>query len=121
MSVNQLQSLENVRYYYNNNSGFTPTSGFRSWYHNSNTSGSWDRSFHMRGRAWDAGEDHLYNSTYSEFKGSYSTPIDASSFWRTRVTDGKSGGYEIEKMEGKSSKWLHLQRKPGTDDAVYRP
>lgn len=122
MSVNQLQSLENVRYHYNNNSGFTPTSGFRSWYHNSNTSGSWDRSYHLRGRAWDAGEDWLYDSTYNEFKGSSSTPIDAGSgFWRTRVSNGLSQGYEIEKMEGKSSKWLHLQRIPGIDSAYYGP
>lgn len=122
ISVNQLQSLENVRYYYNNNSSFTPTSGFRSWYHNSHTSGSWDRSFHMRGRAWDAGEDWLYDSVYNEFKGTSATPIQVgTSFWRTRVSNGLSQGYEIEQMENRSGKWLHLQRIPGYDVAPLAP
>ncbi len=122
MSVNQLQSIENVRYYYNNNSSFTPTSGFRSWYKNAHTSGSWDKSFHMRGRAWDAGEDWLYDKVYDEFSGSSSKPIYSDGgFWRTRVTNGLSQGYEIERMEGKSSKWLHLQRTPGYDEARLGP
>jgi len=86
----------------------------------------------MRCRAWDSvgdtlvpdSGDQVYQLVYDEFCGTYATPIDAGyGFWRTRVTDGTSQGYEIEKMESKpvSSRWLHLQRKPGVDTALNYP
>ncbi|MDQ6422212.1 D-Ala-D-Ala carboxypeptidase family metallohydrolase [Paenibacillus sp. LHD-117] len=121
-SVNQLQSLENVRFHYNGNSSMSVSSAFRSWKNNSTTDGSWDRSFHMRGRAFDAGGQSLYNSVYNEFKYTSSTPIAVgTSYWRTRVSNGKSGGYEIETMPRDGSYWLHLQRQPGYDTAQFGP
>lgn len=127
MSVNQLQSLENVRQMISTHA-MDMTSGFRSWYHNVRLSNSWDKSFHMRGRAWDSIGDadegdgpEAYNLVYDEFNNTYEYPIDAGSFWRTRVTDGASQGYEIEKMPQSGDTWLHLQRKPGVDTALDRP
>lgn len=105
----------------------TVPNAFRSWAKNEELYAAGlnpaIRSFHIRGRAFDADQDALYTSVYNEFKGSNSTPINCSpwAMWRTRVTSGKSGGYEIEKMESKTDKWLHLQVKPGVDTASENP
>lgn len=118
VSTKQLQCAQNIRYHYNNNSSLSIFRAFRSWYDNNQVEG-WCKSFHMRGRAFDISTDSLYYSVYNEFKGTSSTPIDVSAYnaWRTRVTNGASGGYEIEKMPRNNSIWLHLQTQPQYDSA----
>lgn len=127
ISTTLLQCLENVKYSYGSG-GMTVPNAFRSWAKNEELYAAGDnpaiRSFHIRGRAFDANEDALYASVYNEFKSTSSTPIDCApgwGMWRTRVTNGNSGGYEIEKMEAKTDKWLHLQVKPGVDTASENP
>jgi hypothetical protein len=118
MSMRQIQAAENIRFHYNNLAVLNISSGFRCWDNNRNTSGSWNRSFHMRGRAFDvSNSSSLYTSIYNEFKGSSTQPLvpNTTGFWRTRVTNGKSGGYEIEQMPVSGSTWLHLQTQPDAD------
>ncbi len=118
ISVSLLSSLEAVRHEYWNDQSLTLASVFRSWAYNKGLSG-WDRSFHMRGRAYDIasgnyGGTELYDAVYKEFCGTKSTPESIAGFWRTR-TSGASLGYEIETMPRNDITWLHLQVKPGFD------
>ncbi|NLV22798.1 MAG: hypothetical protein GXY49_12600 [Syntrophomonadaceae bacterium] len=115
MAASQLNCAERIRYYYNNASSMTLTSGFRGWDTNRSTTGSWAKSFHMRGRAWDASNTNsIYSDVYTEFCGSYSTPINNSTYgyWTTRVTNGNSAAYEIEKMPVNGVTWLHVMTQP---------
>lgn len=92
---------------------------FRSWAYNNALSGSGVNSYHMRGRAWDCGTDSLYTDVFNEFRNGYTWPIGIGIKWRTRVeTTGNSRGYEIEKMEDYTNKWLHLQRQPSGAEGV---
>lgn len=120
ISAKQLQCAENVRYHYNNNSGMTLSSGFRSWYYNITIDNANVKSHHLQGRAWDSSIASLYAPVYEEFcgpplsNGTTPPPISVGILWRTNVSNGKSGGYEIEKMpqkdiNGKDKTWLHLQ------------
>ena len=117
ISVKQLQVAENVRHYYNHDSPMTINCAFRSWAYNRSISNV-ARSFHSRGRAWDAsnGAYGLYSQVYNEFKGSYSAPtVPVTNIYRSRVSGTSadlSQGYEIEKMPQNSSTWLHMQTPP---------
>lgn len=116
IAVSLLDSLEAVRHYYRADKSLTVSCAFRSWGYNKGLSGSWDRSFHMRGRAYDIASANngteLYNAVYEEFCGTSTTPISMAGFWRTRVS-GSSKGYEIETMPRNGVTWLHLQVEPG--------
>lgn len=121
IAVDLLSSAQQVRYVHNNNSSMTISTAFRSWYYNKSIGGA-SRSFHERGRAFDAPLDSLYTDVYYEFKGSYATPLDIDSsaftinFWRRRVTTPI--GDEIEPMEAESNKWLHMQLDPSAQTGI---
>lgn len=123
MAVAALESMERVRYYHNNKSSMTVEVGFRSWQWNKSISGSGANSFHMRGRAYDAPKDELYGLVKKEFSAGQANPIDvSSSFWRARnYPNNSTRGYEIEKMASTGNIWLHVQTKPGLDDAGMYP
>ncbi len=78
IAVSLLDSLEAVRHYYRADESLTVSCAFRSWGYNKGLSGSWDRSFHMRGRAYDIDSDHhgttLYSAVYEEFCNGETTP-----------------------------------------------
>ncbi len=119
ISLASLQTEENVRYYYNDDSSINVTSGFRTWQGNYGTGGADMRSLHMRGRAIDATSgttQTLYNNVYNEFKGDSSTPINGGSIsWYSRVygtSRSLSGAYDLEKMPHNGSWWVHLGVKP---------
>lgn len=127
VAVSLLTSLEAVRHTHHKDDALKITCAFRSWAYNKALSGSWDRSFHMRGRAYDIASDDggtkLYSDVYKEFCGTASEPLHTGTakpkgFWKTRVANGASGGYEIETMpRGSENKtWLHLQVKPGCEE-----
>lgn len=117
ISVASLQTEENIRHYYNDDSSINVTSGFRSWVNNRNAGGD-ERSLHMRGRAIDAtatDTKSLYNKVYDEFRGSNSNPISAGISWYSRVygtAASISGAYDLEKMPHEGSWWVHLGVKP---------
>lgn len=121
IAVQSLQSEENIRYHYNNNSSLTVTSGFRGFKHNINAEGE-KRSLHMRGRAMDVVASDtvsLYNNIYNEFKGTSSTPISSGIYWLSRVwgtSASKSGAYDLEKMPRNNKWWIHLGVKPAFGD-----
>lgn len=124
IAVSLLSSLESVRHYYRNDTSLSVACAFRGWLYNRSLSGSWAKSFHMRGRAYDIDHDHggstLYNNVYTEFKGTDPSPLDpvpGYEFYRTRVSNGKSQGFEIETMPRNNETWLHLQVKPQCDSA----
>lgn len=124
LSVKTLQTIENIKYHYGTQ-GFDLPNAFRSWNKNETLgeSGSWTNSFHMRGRAYDVSNDYLYTSIFDEFNGNEDEPVFVTNgrFWRTKVEgtlNDKSGGYEIERMEGETNPWLHVQTKPGMDNGV---
>ncbi|MCL6449901.1 MAG: copper amine oxidase N-terminal domain-containing protein [Acetobacteraceae bacterium] len=119
ISASTLQSMENVLAL--TGIYFTPTNAFRSWSYNQELEGSWSRSYHMRGRAFDGGNGDLYRAAYADLRGKSRQPIDAESFWQTRNPRSRTGLYEIEKMPVGESVWLHGQREPGTDVANYGP
>lgn len=75
ISAKQLQIIENVRGYYNNNASMNLSSGFRSFVFNNLQKDSWVKSFHTRGRATDIPSIPLYNSIYNEFKNGHSAPL----------------------------------------------
>ena len=122
---------ERIRYYYNNDSALNLGSAFRTYEYNKSLSGSWDRSFHMRGRAFDVTSANngtaLYNSLYNEFCGGSAHPSHTGAefpdgFWRNNDFDNcYSKGWEIETMPRGTSTWLHVQVKPGVEDANYCP
>lgn len=126
ISQKQLQVIENVRGYYNNNASMPLSSGFRSYVNNNLQTGSWVKSFHTRGRATDIPSIPLYNSIYNEFKNGQSAPIAVYSgsvliYYRTRNTNNLSQGYEIESMPQPNGTWLHIQSVPGYDTAALAP
>ncbi|MDO4318371.1 MAG: D-Ala-D-Ala carboxypeptidase family metallohydrolase [Lachnospiraceae bacterium] len=127
VAVSLLTSLEAVRHAYRDDGALKVFRAFRSWEDNRGISGSWDRSFHMRGRAYDIasgdGGTALYSDVYKEFCGTASEPLHTGAakpygFWKTRVANGASGGYEIETMPrgSENTTWLHLQVKPGCEE-----
>lgn len=130
ISLSLLSSLEAVRHTYRGDASLSVSCAFRSWAYNKALSGSWSRSFHMRGRAYDIDSEHsgteLYNEVYEEFcKGEKEPKHSGNSypdgFWQTRYTAsslGASLGYEIETMPrgAKKTTWLHLQVTPGCED-----
>jgi len=126
ISAKQLQIIENVRGYYNNNAPMSLSSGFRSFVFNNLQDKSWVKSFHTRGRATDIPSIPLYNSIYNEFKNGQSAPISVYAgstliYYRTRNTSNLSQGYEIEPMPQGTSTWLHIQSTPGYDFAQSGP
>lgn len=123
VAIGLLESMERVRYYYNNNSAMTVEVCFRSWQWNKSISGSGANSFHMRGRAYDAPKDELYGLVKKEFSAGLTNPIDVSTaFWRTRnYPNNNSHGYEMEKMASTGNIWLHIQTVPGLDEATLYP
>lgn len=120
LSATTLQSLENTLALADGRD-LVPTNAFRSWIHNSELAGSWSRSFHMRGRAFDIGDRSLYEAVTRDLAGPFDQPEEAGSFWRTRNPESATGLYEIETMPTFNSFWLHGQREPGTDQALYGP
>lgn len=120
IAVQSLQSEQNIRYYYNNNTSLNITSGYRCFKNNYNEGGD-QRSLHMRGRAIDATSSDtvsLYNNLYNEFKGTSITPIPSGISWLSRVwgtTASLSGAYDLENMPH-NGWWVHLGVKPAFGD-----
>lgn len=88
--------------------GMSTSSAFRSWGYNCQISNS-VYSNHMRGKAWDASKDELYQPVYDEFATNGEPPLSGI-IYTTTIPEpyGKSGGYKIEKMPQGTSIWLHL-------------
>jgi len=112
ISVASIESAERVRHYYNSDSSMSLSCAFRCWKYNNSLEGSGVNSFHMRGRAWDCPTDALYTAVQAaEF-----TVDGGNAYWRANnPTTSYSRGYEIERMESRDNKWLHMQRQPGYD------
>ncbi len=125
ISLSLLSSLEAVRHEYLGDASLSVSVAFRSWAYNKALSGNWNRSFHMRGRAYDIDSAHfgeeLYNKVYEEFCKGEAAPKRVAGFWQTRYTApslGPSLGYEIETMPRgeEETTWLHLQVTPGCQE-----
>lgn len=115
MSVTTLQGLENVRKLMGK--PFSPTSAFRSWEGNIEADSTCGRSWHMRGRAFDAGDKIWYDTVKADIQA---VDVEVWAFQRTTKPDSVSQVYEIEKMpqrdkEGNLVWWLHAQFEPGCD------
>lgn len=122
IAVALLSSAQQVRYVNNNNSSLTISTSFRSWWYNLYI-GGWQKSFHMRGRAFDAPADELYGKVYNNFKGTHSTPdailtYGVHSYWRRQSEVSWSIGDEIETMPRNGSYWLHMQVDPSAEDGI---
>jgi len=123
IAVQLLSSAQQVRYINNNNSSMSIAGAFRSWWYNNSVGGA-SRSFHLRGRAFDAPADPLYGKVYNDFKGTHLTPYDVDSnafsinFWRHWPEITWTIGDEIEPMPSGGEYWLHMQVDPSAENGI---
>ncbi len=114
-----LSSAQQVRYEILGGSPLSLSCAYRTWAYNKIVGSTWDASTHMRGRAFDAPEDSLYQDVYDYFSGTHSDPINLTTyFWRRQPEVSASYGDEIEKMPRPSGIWLHMQVDPSVDPNI---
>ncbi len=105
-----LQSMENTRSLMEN-TPYTPSCAFRSYWYNKSLSGSWIWSWHMKGRAMDAGGTTMRDTVIGDIGAVagydgflYSTNPSSVTQWD-----------EVE-SPSLATNWLHGQRAPRNQD-----
>ncbi|PIV56576.1 MAG: hypothetical protein COS15_01310 [Caldiserica bacterium CG02_land_8_20_14_3_00_36_38] len=104
-----LQSMENTRKLMGN-TPYSPSCVFRSYWYNKSLSGSWIWSWHMKGRAMDAGDSAMYTAVNNDILGA---PKCSEGFRSSTNSNSVSQWDEIEDSSIQiNGPWLHGQRLP---------
>jgi hypothetical protein len=104
-----LQNMENTRKLMGN-TPYSPSCVFRSYWYNKSLSGSWVWSWHMKGRAMDAGGSAMYTAVNNDILGA---PKCSEGFRSSTNSNSVSQWSEIEDSSIQiNGPWLHGQILP---------
>ncbi|MGC8758197.1 MAG: hypothetical protein ACP5QX_07135 [Caldisericaceae bacterium] len=104
-----LQSMENTRYLMGN-TPYSPSCVFRSYWYNKDI-GGWKWSWHMKGRAMDAGTSVMRETVRSDI----SAVLGYDDFLYSTNSNSVTQWDEIENSD-LATNWLHGQRAPSDQD-----